>query len=125
MKFKFTPGMFAFSGTSLSLLRPENLAAAQANAALEKHLATCPVVYTNKRLYEHDLIWSQSQTDSEKLTDTHRARIFDIEELKPTECGHEIVACLFEDFGPTYRVTNQCQKCKKIVRPTKWEVAGE
>lgn len=75
-RFRFTPKMFS----NPSVLFCHEIADI-ANAALDEHLRECKKVY---KLDSGIFVWYENLVDEA----THSAILFDLEEIKPTQCLH-------------------------------------
>jgi len=99
MSFKFTPEMFSHE---FSTYHRERMARS-AQAALDAHVASLPVVYSS------DLYWGEFRRD----TDRRSAVLFNAQEIAPKDCNHKPEVNAFNLF--------RCIHCKKPLK-AKWEV---
>ncbi len=90
-----------------------------ANALLDAHLATLPVVYGQN---QKGAIWTTPPHDS----NTHQALLWDVKPIEKKECVHEASPQL-EIGGPFHLNETQliirCAKCKIAIKASKWEPA--
>jgi len=117
-KFRFKPDDFT-SYKYPSNERPSVAFARCANELLDEHLAKCPVVYglVNERTEKFD--WSEFIYDGFAKA-THKAVLFNIEELVKEECKHEPTHVF---IGPdTGHWSTQCKHCGIKLKAT-WEAA--
>lgn len=75
-KFRFTADIF-----NTGYPAQDQICADAANAALDKHLRECKKVY---KLDSGIFVWYENLVDEA----THSAILFDLEEIKPTQCLH-------------------------------------
>jgi uncharacterized protein involved in tolerance to divalent cations len=94
-----------------SLITKE-LAANIANRLLDEHLAKCQVVYT-------EMDTGDTWSDNQCLDDTHKAVLFNIEELVKEPCKHE-VGRWEHSFGTT---SGFCKHCGVKLKVATWEAA--
>lgn len=130
---KFTPEMFHCAIYCDSLGRTDKegrkLLADIAQAALDKYLSECPVVYCRADDTDFDEVAKSYARWSETLTETktHQALLFNVEKLEPKECAHAP-----DSNGTTHRigsgglnaVTASCKHCGADIKAT-WKAEGE
>jgi len=104
MKFRFKPEDFRNILPSHT-----NIIAATANHLLDEHLAKCTVVYGVLGKY---LAWYRAR----ETEDTHKAILFNIEELVKEACNHEVI-------GQPFAHVIYCKKCGIKLKPATWEAA--
>lgn len=96
-KFKFTNKMFLNDAVN------SHVAAKMANAALDEYLLTLKRVYGVT--FERDDLSLSFEKDE---ADTHTALLWDLEEIKPEPCKHEVLHARWDD-------KIDCKQCGKIL----------
>lgn len=128
MKFKFQPEQFKDLARMLIELKVGSadislamqIAAREAQVSLDAHIAPLPVVYCKPDPMMGLVEWSQAQRGDG--TDTHRAVLYNCEEIEKVKCQHEIgISDIRNSFGTVYR----CMKCRRNLKPTGWKAEGE
>lgn len=126
MGFKFTENDFNFVYDNDIRCGIVN----KANAELDAHLKTLPVVYGFGYGNPLDSKWSTETLigtspsyigDCPKRT-THRAILWDVQEIEK-ECKHAVTHAMWASDDRVY-IAN-CDKCGAKMKPSTWEPANE
>jgi hypothetical protein len=112
-KFRFKPEDFQGS-IRYEMISP-HFTAIRANELLDKAIAEAPVVYCVS-----GGVWTASKYSA----DTHKAVLFNIEEIVKKDCEHEPIMHAFNANAvlPSSKVETKCRHCG-ITLKARWEAA--
>lgn len=122
MSFRFKPEDFSYGagGNTGNHLTTE-YAAMQANYLLDKYVMSLPEVFGTLQNAGNEYAECWKFEEGQEVTDTHRARLWDIQEIKPKKCDHEAECKSMLTSLPPQPVYT-CRHCgKRLV--ARWEEA--
>lgn len=121
MSFRFTPE--DFKDLDVDCFTVCDVFARRANHILDIFVKTLPEVFGRAKYRDQGILWSDYKEDG----DTHRARLWGVEEIKPEKCEHESIRKFDSSEGMPEFIgyAGVCYKCQKKLEPTGWREADE
>lgn len=118
MSFRFKPSDFT-TWNCHPALDIKAAIAEKANQLLDEYVQSLPEVFGSLEHDTKEIGWSRKKIK----TDTHRARLWGVEEITQKKCNHVVVDVEYSRMMPGVEGwIGKCEKCGRLMSP-KWEEA--